>query len=216
MSSVFRKSLDLNLKIEKFFSVISDGLSLFEKFMKDYFLGDLEGYNATFGRIKELEKVADGLEREITISLYQFMLLPDTRADVLTLIKSLDNIIDRVEETSKEIKVEKPVFPEAMHAETLKLVEQVNLSAEALLMAMRSFFNAVHLVGANINKVSFYEHESDLVEQRLLDIIFNGDICKDLAEKLYLKSYVLKIAWIADEAENIGNLLEVYTVKREV
>jgi len=59
-----------------------------------------------------LETDADNLESDIKISLYKFMLIPDVRADVLSLVKSLDNIIDATEYISKEFLIQKPFFPE--------------------------------------------------------------------------------------------------------
>lgn len=214
MSSIFRKSLEMNLKIEKFLSSISQSMVLFEDAIVKYLNKDMKGYEDTYIRIKGLETEADALEKEITVSLYQFMLLPDTRADVLLLIKSLDNIIDKVEEIGRDFKIEKPIFPENLHKELIMLLKQAIFSAESLLMAIRSFFNAVHLVPSQTQKVKFYEHEADLVEEKLLCLIFNSEF--SLIEKMFLKNYVSKIAWIADEAESIGNMLEIYTVKREI
>lgn len=214
MSSIFRKSLEMNLKIEKFLSTISESMILFEDAIVKYLNKDLKGYEDTYIRIKILETEADALEKDITVSLYQFMLLPDTRADVLLLIKSLDNIIDKVEEIGRDLKIERPSFPEILHKDLVVLLKQSIQSAEALLMAIRSFFNAVHLVPSQTQKVKFYEHEADLVEEKLLSLIFNSEHA--LVEKIYYKNYVSKIAWIADESESIGNMLEIYTVKREV
>lgn len=216
MSSVFKKSMELNLKIEKYLNAISDALSLFEKEIQYFLTDDADHFEETFKRILIYENEADILEGEINISLYQFMLLPDTRADVLNLIKSLDNIIDNVEEISKDFKIQKPNFPEELHQEIMELVRNAIQAAEALLMAVRAFFNAVHMVSAHINKVKFYETEVDLIEDKLNDAIFNGIVVEDLAEKLHLKNFVGKIAWIADEAETIANMLAVFTVKREI
>ncbi len=49
------------------------------------------------------------------------MLLPDARADVLSLVKSLDNIIDATEAITKDFLIQKPCFPEPYHKDLLHL-----------------------------------------------------------------------------------------------
>jgi predicted phosphate transport protein (TIGR00153 family) len=144
------------------------------------------------------------------------MLLPDTRADVLSLIKSLDNIIDLTEEITKEFNIQKPSFPSSLNLDLSELTSNSLKSADALLSAVRSFFSQVHLVTAHINHVNFYEHEADLLEYKINDEIFNGEIVTELAHKLQLKDFVSKISSISDEAELIGEKLAIFTIKREI
>ena len=111
MNSIFKKSIELNMKIEKLLDTISDSLLLFEKVISSYLAEDYETFNEIFKRICALESEADELETEIKVSLYKFLLLPDARADVLSLVKSLDNIIDATEEITKDFYIQKPKFP---------------------------------------------------------------------------------------------------------
>jgi len=216
MNSFFNKSIELNMKIEKFLDTISNSLMLFEKSMRLYLEGDTETYQDHMKRICELETEADDLETEIKVSLYKFMLLPDTRADVLSLVKSLDNIIDQIEAITKDYHIQKPQFPEEMHKEILEMTRSSVQSAESLLLATRSFFNEVHLVTAHTSKIKFFEHEADLVEDKINDQIFNSGLITDMACKMQLKRFISKIAGIADEAEVIGDKLTIFTIKREI
>ncbi len=216
MNSVFKKSVELNMKIENFLDVISNSLLLFEKQIDSYLNGDMETFGATLDRICDLESEADDLETEIKVNLYKFMLLPDTRADVLSLVKSLDNIIDATEEITKEFNIQKPKFPPELHKEMMALTDASIRAAEALILAARGFFNEVHLVSAHINKVKFYEHEVDILEDKIGDMIFNCGLVDTLAEKSQLYSFVGKIAGISDEAEVIGDKLTIFTIKREI
>ncbi|MCH4889676.1 DUF47 family protein [Acidaminobacter sp. JC074] len=216
MNSIFKKSIELNMKIEKFLDIISNSLLLFEKEMESYLENDMATFIETHDRICALESEADELETEIKVTLYKFMLLPDTRADVLSIIKSLDNIIDDIEEFTKDFHIQKPVFPQAIHQEIMKLTKMSIQSADALISAIHSFFNEVHLVNTHINKVRFYEHEADILEDKILYSIFNEGIVDDLAEKLQLKSFINMIADVSDEAEVISEKLTIFTIKREI
>lgn len=216
MNSIFKKSLELNMKISKFLDIISNSLTLFEKEIKYYLEGEYDTFKTTSTRISELETEADKLETDIKTTLYKYLLLPDTRADVLSLIKSMDNIIDATEEITKDFCIQQPKFPKTLHSSIIELTTNSTQSAEELLLAARSFFGEVHLVSSYINKINFFEHEADLLEDKINDTIFNGSIINDLAIKLQLKYFISKIASIADEAEVIGEKLAIFTIKREI
>jgi len=216
MTSIFKKSIELNMKIEKFLDIISDSLLLFEKEIRSYLSDDQTTFSETLKRIGALESEADDLETEIKITLYKFMLLPDARADVLSLIKSLDNIIDATEEITKEFFIQKPVFPKAIHEDMMNLTQNSIQAADQLILATRSFFNEVHLVSSYISKINFFEHEADILEDKITSILFNDSIVDELALKLQLKYFINKIADISDEAEVIGEKLTIFTIKREI
>ena len=216
MKSVFKKSIELNTKIEQFIDTISDGLMLLEKLIGNYLAGDHDTFKETIERICALESDADAIGKEIKVSLYTFMLIPDARADVISLVKSLDNIIDITEEIAKDIYMQKPDFPVQVKKELMDLTKNTILSAEQLLLATRAFFNEAHLATSHINKIVFYEHEADILQDKLVDMLFNGSIVTKLSVKMHLKGFVDKIASISDEAELIGEKLTVFTVKREI
>lgn len=216
MNTIFNKSIELNSKIEKFLNTISDALTLFEKEILAYLENDDEAFRDTFNRICALESQADQLESDIKTMLYKYLLLPDTRADVLSLIKSLDNIIDATEETAKEFWIQKPVFPECLVKDLKALTNNSIKAAEALLFAVRAFFNEMHLVNAHTSKTLFYEHETDVLEDKINDQIFNGQILETLAEKMQLKFFVNQISDISDEAEIISEKITIFTIKREI
>ncbi len=214
--SIFKKSIELNLKIEKFLDVISESLLLFEKVISYHLKSDTTLFKETLDRISCLETEADELENEIKTTLYKFMLLPDARADVLSLIKSLDNIIDSTEEITKDFYIQRPVFPQILHESILELTQNTIKSADFLLLAARAFLGEVHLVSSYIHKINFFEHETDLLEDRINHSIFNEGIIEDLSEKIQLKNFISEIAKISDEAELIGEKLTIFTIKREI
>lgn len=216
MDSIFKKSIELNAKIENFLDIISDSLSLFEMEIKSYLEEDYDTFEKTLERICTLESEADDLEIEIKVTLYKFMLLPDARADVLSLIKSLDNIIDATEEITKDFYIQSPNFPKELHQDILKLTRCTIESADALILATRSFFNEVHLVSSLISKIKFFEHEADILEDKVSSRIFKDNLVNSLAEKLQLINFVGKIAGISDESEIIGDKLTIFTIKREI
>ncbi len=216
MKSIFKKSVELNMKIEKFMNIISNSLLLFKKAIDAYLVEDQETFEEILTRICGLESEADELETDIKVTLYKYMLLPDARADVLSLVKSLDDIIDATEEITKDFNIQKPKFPKELHSDILKITDNTIESANILLLATHSFFREVHLVSSQISKVKFYEHEVDILQDKIGNIIFNGDIINELSEKMQLNEFVGKIASISDNAEIIADKLTIFTIKREV
>lgn len=216
INSIFKKSIEMNLKIEKFLNTISNSLTLFEMNIGYYLSGDHETFRETMERICALETEADSLEVEIKVSLYKFMLIPDTRADVLSLVKSLDDIIDATEEITKEFFIQKPSFPKEFHSDIVALTSNSIKSAESLIIAARAFFTELHMVSPHINKIKFYEHEADILEDKISANIFSGETVIGLAEKMQLCNFINKISRISDEAEIIGGKLAIFTIKREI
>lgn len=215
MNTIFKKSIELNKKIDDFLDVISDNLLLFEKAINFYLKEDFTNFNQKLTVINKKESQGDKLEKEIKTSLYKYMLLPNVRADVLSLIKDLDDVNDYIEDITKEFHIQSPNFPKDLNSLLIDIIKNTNLSADELINATSSFFNEVHLVNKYINKVNFYEHEVDILEDKINKSIFrNKDL--ELCEKMQLKFFISKIAKISDKAEKISDKLTIFTLKREI
>jgi hypothetical protein len=216
MNSFFKKSVELNLKIENFLEIISDTSLLFDQVVNDYLDNNFDKYEKKIKKIISLESEADTLEREIKIMLYKYTLVPNLRGDILSLIKDLDNISDLIEETSKDFLVQKPIFPKTLHNEIKKMCEETVKCVDELRYATRSFFNEVHLINDHISKIKFHEHSIDEIEDDINTKIFNNSIVDSLAEKLQLKNFILKIGNVSDEAQRISDKLAIFSIKREI
>jgi len=216
MNSFFKKSVELNLKIENFLEIISDTSLLFDQVINDYLDENSDKYEKKVRKIITLESEADTLEREIKIMLYKYTLVPNLRGDILSLIKDLDNISDMIEETSKDFLVQKPNFPKVLHSEIKKMCEETVKCVDELRYATRSFFNEVHLINDHISKIKFHEHSIDEIEDDINTKIFNDSIVDNLAKKLQLKDFISKIGNVSDEAQRISDKLAIFSIKREI
>jgi len=216
MNSFFKKSVDLNLKIENFLEIISDISLLFDQVINDYLDEKVNKYEEKINKIIKLESDADQLEREIKIMLYKYTLVPNIRGDILSLIKDLDNISDLIEETSKDFLIQKPEFPEKLHEEIKKMCEETIKCVDELRYATRSFFNEVHLINDHISKIKFYEHSIDEIQDDINKKIFNGSIVNELSRKIQLKNFISSIGDISDEAQQISDKLAIFSIKREI
>ena len=216
MDKIYKKSVELNMKTDTYINVISNGLQNLSKGVNSYLSKDTEKFTQAYEAVCSLESEADALETDIKVSLYKFMLLPDVRADVLSLIKSLDDVIDITEEIMRDFRIQEPDFPIGLHQDMRDLVDHSIQSADALLLASKAFFNEAHLATVHINKIKYFEREADLIEDRIQCKIFKEDHVAFPVDRLQLTSFVSKIGGIADEAEKIGDKLTIFTIKREI
>ena len=67
-------------------------------------------------------------------------------------------------------------------------------------------------IDVGIHKIGFYEREADKIAIRMKKNIFASQLPLD--RKMHLRDLVETIEQLADEAENVGDRLSIYTIKR--
>ncbi|MCP4410280.1 MAG: DUF47 family protein, partial [Gammaproteobacteria bacterium] len=93
--TLFGTSKMVEADVDQFLNKLSEAGILFEQAIKYYFSqGADESFEAKVSRLREIEKSANELARKIGRELYTHMLIPDLRADVLSLIQELDYLVD--------------------------------------------------------------------------------------------------------------------------
>ncbi len=81
-------------------------------------------------------------------------------------------------------------------------------------MASRAYFRDPATVRDHIKKIEFHESESDRIAIRIRQRIFDSDM--KLQHKLYLRDAIIDLDTIADDAEDAGDRLAIYAVKRSL
>ena len=216
--TLFGKTKALEAQIDEFLDTLSQGGMLFEEIVKHYMShGADETFNQRIEQIGKIESNGDRLTRNIIRALYTEMLIPESRADVLSLLQDLDYMLDMYEHASFAIDVERPDIHDVPEERKKALEELCHLaveSVEVLIAAARSFFRDVNAVRDHLHKVHFYEAESDKVAMQLKREIFRSNM--PLERKLHSRDFIDRIDSIADEAEDAADWLAVYTIKRSL
>ena len=83
---------------------------------------------------------------------------------------------------------------------------------ESAVLAARAFFRNISAVRDHLGKVSFHEEECDQIATSLKRAIFASDLGLD--RKMHLRYFVDKIDHLADEVEDVGDWLAIYSIKR--
>lgn len=160
------------------------------------------------------ESRQDELRRRIETYIFRKMLIPDLRVDVMRLLEKMDKPLNGLESLGHLLLIERPAFPEFLHDDLRELCGMSVKSIDYLTMAVRAFFTNINDVHNHTQKVVLYENMADEIELRIRRKIFASDM--PLAEKVYFTSFTNRIADLADLAENITDMLLIFTLKRRM
>lgn len=216
MNKIFSRSKELQSSMDSFIDRVEKAALIFLEGLKAYMKNKFERFEEYYNELSRLESKADTLRRDIKYKIYSHMLIPESRGDVLGVLETLDDVIDKTEKVLEDFLIEKPEIPEIMKEDFLELIELSYKAMEELAKGARAFFTELKLVNDYVNKVHFYEHEADKVEKNLKKKIFSGDEFTDLARKNSLRHYTEKIALVSDESESVAERLAIYAIKRRM
>ena len=214
MYSIFSVTRNLVMKIDSYIDLVGESVLHFAEGVKLYLSGKDDEFNERLNIIRMLEGRADGLRQDIEAQLYVQTLIPESRGDVLEILEEMDSIIDFSKSIMFDFFIEKPDIPDALHDRIKKLTETAVNTTQALVQATRSYFYDVNAVKDHLNKVSFFENESDNIAEKAKREVFDLDI--KLSRKLHIKNFIVSIDTISDTAEDISNRVSIAAIKRIV
>lgn len=211
--SLFGRTRLLESEIDEFLDVLGDANLTFKQALSLYLQdGKSERFTEKLHQVGDLETRGDELRRKILTDMYAETLMPDARGDILKLLESLDQIVNKFEEVLWYFETEFPDIPEGFRAGYQELAGLSHAGVEALILASRAFFRDAPAIKDHMHKVLYYESEADEVVTRLKGEIFASDL--PLPNKMHLRFFAERIVWIADLAEDIADELSIYAIKR--
>ena len=213
---IFKRAKSIEGRIDKYLDNILISSLLFEESLTDYFEEKCERFEERTREMKRLESECDNLRHDIKHTLYQELLIPDSRGDVLGLLETLDNVIDTAKKVMVRVNIEKPIIWKELQADFLELIEATSKCVSELVSASRSFFRDFNNVADSLVKVHFWEHEADQIEERIMIKAFDGGFIDLFSHKVHMRYFAERISMVADEAEDVADRLDVYTIKRSI
>jgi len=212
---LFRRTKKLEIKVDEILDVVSESAMVFAQAVETYMSeGVGERFDRRLEQIVELEGRGDDLGLEVELAMYHETLIPDARGDVLTLLESLDGIINSFKGVLFYFSTEMPEIPEDLRGLYLELAKLSCAAVECLVLAARAFFRDVQSVTDHLHKVHYYEKDADALVTKLRRRIFQTDL--PLANKIHLRFFAERIVWISDMAERVADRLAVYAIKRTI
>lgn len=212
---LFGRTKELEVEISKYLDTVNNAVLIFKRDVERYIKKNFDEFEESFVEIKDIENKADDYLKDIRYKLYKYMLIPEARGDVLTLLESIDNMVDLIKKVVFQLSIESPEIPEDIESAFLELTDNSTMAADELVKAMRSYFEDISMVDNYINKVSFYEHEADKIEENLKRYVFKLEDM-ELCRKVHLRHFAEKIASVSDVAETIAEKISVAAIKRSI
>ncbi|MFM7575995.1 MAG: DUF47 domain-containing protein [Microcystaceae cyanobacterium] len=214
MPTIFGKTRFVIAQMEEFLDKILEGAIAFKLGVINYIKQEAvdESCEQKLSQLIVIKNRSNDLRKLIGVELYTEMLIPDSRGDVLSLLQNLYSLIDICEDSFQELLIEKPQIPVAFQSNFIELTQMVFNSIEAAVLAARFYFRDPGRARDYTSQVSFYETEADTIRLRLKKQVFSSDL--SLERKLHLRDSIDLIDEIADQAEEVGDRLAIYAIKR--
>ncbi len=213
---IIGKTKELIGEIDGFWDTIAKASMVFRVGIKDYLQDRPEKIVSRIIEINELENLADRLRKQIKVKLYAQMLIPESRGDVLGLLESSDNVIDSAKKVLNSFDIEKPLIPDFLTEDFVKLVDASADAVEEMVKAARAFFKEISVVNDYINKVSFFEHEADKLEDTIKRKAFDSIEIESLSWKVQVRYFAERVALLSDGAEDVCERLAISVIKRSL
>jgi len=211
--SPFRRTRELKSQIDEMLDVVSQAALAYKHGMSQYIRrGWDESVEEKCEQVNSFESRGDKLRNTIGQSMYTEMLLPDTSGDVLGLLRSLDRLLDDLERNLLMVRIERPEIPAEYQEDWIECVGSAADAIEAVVLAARNYFRDPRAAGDHIHKVHYYEKSTETIALRLIERVFKSDLPLD--RKMLLRGHVWLVDRLADMADNTGDALAIYAVKR--
>ncbi|MCM8821006.1 MAG: DUF47 family protein, partial [Candidatus Omnitrophica bacterium] len=160
------------------------------------------------------ESMADDIRREIELEMYEKSLIPESRGDILGLLESTDEVMNKAQSVLYQIETENIEIPGELQEDFLRLIHN-NISAfEVAIDGFRTLFHNLREVREKVQEVDKRESSSDRMERELIRKIFAGSY--ETGEKILLKDLVIEIGNISDMSEEVTDRLNIVAAKRMV
>jgi uncharacterized protein len=213
--SPFRTTRILQSDIQEFLDVVSMAVLAYQEGMVAYLKdGWLEASEEKLQQISLYESRGDRLRTHIGLTLYTEMLLPDTAADVLSLLSDLVHLVDRMSWNFTLVGIEKPEFPVDSTVAIIDFICHACSAMDHTVAASRIYFRDPKAVHDQIHKIHYHEEEAGKIAIHLLKSIFTGDY--PLESKCHLRDHLVHIDQLANQADEAGDALAIYAVKRSI
>jgi predicted phosphate transport protein (TIGR00153 family) len=165
-------------------------------------------------QVRAIEERADQLRRSIFNVMYNEMLMPDTRGDVVSLLGHVDATLDDCVHLIASLAIQRPAIPPEFTDGCKTLVGEVGKSIDAMLQGARAYFTEPRRVRDYVHKINFHEKEATTLGMRVGKAIFSSGLA--LENKRHLLDWVKRLRQAASRASDIGDQLFVFAIKRVI
>ena len=211
----FQRTSLLVSDIDDFVDRVSEAVMVLEQTFRHFLESGPDDYlEERIEQIRDIETRCDELRRHISNVMYSEMLMPDTRGDVLSLLDEVDTTMDDCSHMVVELAMERPDLPPEFDDGFKAIMSEATQAAQVMLQGARAYFKAPHAVRDHVHKINFHSREATTVALHLGRAIFDSDL--PLERKRQLRAWLLSVRDLASHADDTGDQLAIYAVKRSI
>ena len=139
---LFQRAKELEGKVDSFFDQLSEAAVVYRLAVRGYLREAIsDEFKVRLDHVCKIEATADRLRREIELSLYSNLLIPDSRGDVLGLIETADNILSLFKSSLWAFSTERPEIQDELNTGYRRLTNMVVKAVDELATGCRVFFS---------------------------------------------------------------------------
>ena len=157
--------------------------------------------------IKEVEHECDTLTHQIIQRLHRTFVTPLDREDIYSLAKSLDDVMDAIDDTAALVRLYQI---EHVRPDARELARLVKLSAEQVVLALKAL-GKKQGVSERAVEINRLENEADRAHQAALRRLFEEE--RDAITIIKWKEVLDFLEDATDRCEDVANVLEGVVVK---
>jgi hypothetical protein len=202
----------MNQKEEQFYCLFNETMLLICQSSEALLelLTNFEDVKEKATKIKQIELDCDNQTHKVLEVLNSAFITPFDREDMYQIIKSMDNIVDAVEEIANRFSI--------FNVKTIKspTIEMANLINQSTL-ELKDLFANINQIGKNdiimnkIIEINRIENEGDFFHRKALEDLFNNE--SDPVEIIKWKYLFELLEQALDDCEGIANLVQGLIMK---
>ena len=211
----FKRTSLLVSEIDEFLDKISEAAMIVQRAFLHYLDNGKDAeLVAKVDQIRAVEARADQVRRNIANVMYTELLMPDTRGDVLSLLDQVDIALDDCAHLVIGLAMERPEVPEEFHDGFRRMLAEVDQAVQVVISGARAYFKEPYAVRDYVHKVNFHNREATSIALQGGRLIFDSDL--PLERKLHLRDWLIRVRDLASNADDIGDQLAIFAVKRSI
>jgi predicted phosphate transport protein (TIGR00153 family) len=206
----------LSLMVERYLVKLEECIKNFNSAIEVYFAKGLSReLDELIEKTHISESMADDIKREIGLNLYEKYLIPESRGDILDLLKTTDSVMEKAQSVLYQIQTEFLEMPDFLRDDFIKLVDTNVQSFQDVIRAIRSLFQDIKQVKDVTSEIDKIESSSDRLEREIIKKLFSTPEV-EMGRKILLKELVIETGNISDLSEAVADKLNIIAVKRSL
>ena len=202
-------------KLVAFCSKVQEGMKALREAVLAYLNEDYEHFDAWTNKVISIEQEADEMKRQIRNSLPRGVFMPVDKFQFFTLLRELDQILDRAEDIVVWLSFKRGMVIKEIKGDLLELLDTSIEAVEILCGVVKMTTEAFGFIKKRreeikqeIRSVRYKEWESDQIAQCMIRRLFTLEGYDFLTIHHILRASAY-VGNIADHAENAADIIRV-------